>query len=80
MLARCISYKTVARARAVLIAELLHQVHGVLVLTGVVEVPVQVRFSVPGRRSLQLAPIFLMLTAVGRDLPVSTTTPVVDFK
>lgn len=47
---------------------------------GPVEVPVLVSFSAPGFKGLTIPPIALTLTATGRDLPVSTLTPVVDFR
>jgi hypothetical protein len=45
-----------------------------------VEVPVLVSFTAPDNKTLAIPPIALTLTATGRDLPVSTLTPVVDFK
>lgn len=47
---------------------------------GDVEVPLLVRFAAPENRALQLQPVQLSLTATGRELPVSTLTPLVDFK
>jgi hypothetical protein len=47
---------------------------------GDVEVPLLVRFAAPENRALVLDPVRLSLTATGRDLPVSTLTPLVDFK
>ncbi|WIA22675.1 hypothetical protein OEZ85_001086 [Tetradesmus obliquus] len=49
-------------------------------VAGDVEVPLLVRFAAPENRSLQLQPVQLSLTATGRELPVSTLTPLVDFK
>lgn len=47
---------------------------------GGVEVPVLVSFSAPDSKGLVIPPIPLTLTATGKELPVSTLTPVVDFK
>jgi hypothetical protein len=44
------------------------------------EVPLQVRFAAPENRALLLQPVQFSLTATGRDLPVSTLTPLVNFK
>lgn len=49
-------------------------------VAGPVEVPVLVSFTVPDFRGLTIPPIALTLTATGRDLPVSTLMPVVDFR
>jgi hypothetical protein len=52
----------------------------VLVSAGPVEVPVLVSFTAPDNKTLAVPAIALTLTATGKDLPVSTLTPVVDFK
>lgn len=39
-----------------------------------------VSFTAPDNKALAIPPIALTLTATGKDLPVSTLTPVVDFK
>lgn len=38
------------------------------------------RYAAPGRPGLELSPAPLTLVATGRDVPVSTPTPLVDFK
>lgn len=37
-------------------------------------------FSAPDNKGLAIPPIALTLTATGKELPVSTLTPLVDFK
>lgn len=47
---------------------------------GDIVVPLLVRFVAPENKAMALQPVQLTLTATGRDLPVSTLTPLVDFK
>jgi hypothetical protein len=54
--------------------------HAVACCAGPVEVPVLVSFSAPDSKGLTIPPIALTLTATGKELPVSTLTPLVDFK
>jgi len=52
----------------------------VCVPAGAVEVPVVVSFTAPDSKGLSIVPIQLTLHATGKELPVSTLTPVVDFR
>eukprot|EP00775_Hariotina_reticulata_P005135 gene5135-5375_t len=62
--------------------------HGNITLTvtftpstaGDIQVPLLVHFAAPENKALAISPIVLTLTATGRELPVSTLTPLVDFK
>lgn len=47
---------------------------------GQVSVPLLVSFAAPEREGLAVPPVELTLKATGRELPVTTLTPVVDFK
>lgn len=39
-----------------------------------------VSFTAPDARHLEVPPVQLVLQATGRELPVSTLTPLVDFR
>eukprot|EP00879_Flechtneria_rotunda_P024114 GHRR01025558.1.p1 GENE.GHRR01025558.1~~GHRR01025558.1.p1 ORF type:complete len:485 (+),score=178.00 GHRR01025558.1:669-2123(+) len=47
---------------------------------GVVEVPLVVSYTAPENKALSIPQANLTLQATGKDLPVSTTTPLVDFR
>jgi len=47
---------------------------------GDIEVPLLVHFVAPDNKALAIPPIALILSATGKEVPVSTLTPLIDFK
>jgi hypothetical protein len=47
---------------------------------GDIEVPLLVHFVAPVNKALAIPPIALIISATGKEVPVSALTPLIDFK